>query len=536
MRRSWRRCWKQGWKEYARTLVVIGLLLLLSLGTAGCSMWPLNEHRPGASTSGRGEDPAQTEGLEEKTEMDNKEKQELDKNQTESATSAPDTDAAEAAAFTGVIRVDASTTRQTMDGFGTSGCWWAQEVGTWEEPVRNQVTRWLFDQEDGIGLTLYRFNVGAGDVNEAKDPWRRVETFETAPGVYDWTRDAGSVTMLRMAVAAGVQEVVFFANSPPGRMLQNGRTTGDDRGESNLIPGMESDFARYLLDIAQHFAEKGIPVRHISPVNEPQWNWKLENGQEGCHYTPDGVLAVGRALLEELAKRGNPFDASLADSGKMFDEAYTIGLYETLATDAAFAGKLPHFAAHAYWSSELDKKLLAAKLRDLGNPLPLWQSEWCQMEGGSDFGMDPALVLARCVHEDLTILDCTSWQTWIAVTRYDYKDGLIHADTGNQTVTDMKRLWALGNWSRFVRPGSVRVDVPEMPQGLLASAWKRPDGSLAVVVVNESQTDLLTELHGIGSPSEAWETSDKHNLERVGSDLNNGYAFPARSITTLLVK
>ena len=122
------------------------------------------------------------------------------------------------------------------------------------------------------------------------------------------------------------------------------------------------------------------------------------------------------------------------------------------------------------------------------------------------------------------------------MTRYDYKDGLIHADTGNQTVTDMKRLWALGNWSRFVRPGSVRVDVPEMPQGLLASAWKRPDGSLAVVVVNESQTDLLTELHGIGSPSEAWETSDKHNLERVGSDLNNGYAFPARSITTLLVK
>ena len=99
----------------------------------------------------------------------------------------------------------------------------------------------------------------------------------------------------------------------------------------------------------------------------------------------------------------------------------------------------------------------------------------------------------------------------------------------------MKRLWALGNWSRFVRPGSVRLDVPDMPQDLLASAWQCPDGKMAIVVVTDSTEIRRVELPGIESPYEAWETSEAHNLECVGVGLAGGYAFPARSITTLLV-
>ena len=437
----------------------------------------------------------------------------------------------------GSIMIQREERHQTLEGFGTSGCWWSQDVGTWDAAVREQAADWLFDREKGIGLTQYRFNVGAGDINEAQDPWRRVEGFETAPGVYDYSRDAGSVAMLRLAVDRGVNDVLFFANSPPGRMLKNGKTTGDDKGESNLIPGMEAAFAQYLVDIALHFREEGIPVRHISPVNEPQWNWTLSsNGQEGCHYTPDGVIAVAKALLAELDRRGEGMTASLADSGKFWDKDYTLGLYKTFSTDEAFRGKLPHFAAHAYWSSELDKKLLATALRELGNPLPLWQSEWCQMEGGKDFGMDPALVLARCVHEDLTILDCTAWQTWIAVTRYDYKDGLLHADPATKTVTDMKRLWALGNWSRFVRPGHVRIGATSPTDNLLVSAWLSPqDGQTVLVVVNESTEVIAADLPE-ASGYTAWETSETKDLAQVSMGSGSSYAFPARSITTVVME
>jgi O-glycosyl hydrolase len=196
--------------------------------------------------------------------------------------------------------------------------------------------------------------------------------------------------------------------------------------------------------------------------------------------------------------------------------------------------ELPHFAVHAYWSDETDKKLVAGRLKELGKPLPLWQSEWCQMEGGHDPGMDPALVLARCVHEDLTILDCTAWQTWIAVSCYDYKDGLIHADLNTQSVTDMKRLWALGNYSRFLRPGSVRLGLSGVPDNLLASAWLLPDGARALVVINESHEPMRMDIQGLTGSFDVWETSKTHDLTRVGTALRDTCLFPARSITTLL--
>jgi len=445
----------------------------------------------------------------------------------------------------GAILLDSASRSQTMDGFGTSGCWWAQDVGTWDVSVKDRISDWLFDREKGIGLTQYRFNAGAGGLNEAKDPWRRVETFETAPGVYDWTKDAGSVDMMKRAVARGVDDVLIFANSPPGRMLKNGRTTGDDIGNPNLIPGMEDDFARYLVDIADHFKAEGIPVRHISPVNEPQWNWKLDNGQEGCHYEPKGVLEVGRALVLELKARKSSFTASLVDSGKMWDAKYTVDLYGKLAGDKELSAWLPHFAVHAYWSSEEDKRMLAAAIRNSGYDLPLWQSEWCQMEGGKDFGMESAMVLARCVHEDLTILDCTAWQTWIAVSRYDYKDGLVYVDTASKTAEDMKRLWALGNWSRFVRPGYIRIAAESPDENLLVSAWLSPmSDEVVLVVVNEGTNDISSNISSLpdsGTSSvpqtmTVWETSAAHNLEKVSEGNTDACMFPARSITTLVMR
>lgn len=432
----------------------------------------------------------------------------------------------------GAISINPNATHQTLEGFGTSGCWWSQDVGTWDESVREQISQWFFDREKGIGLTIYRFNVGAGGLNEAPDPWRRVETFATEDGGFDWSRDTGSVDMLRRAVAHGADNVVFFANSPPGSMLKNGRTTGDDEGGANLSEGKEDEFAAWLVDVALHFREEGIPVRYISPINEPQWNWKLSNGQEGCHYAPNQVMTVAKALLKELDARGEGMQASLAESGKMWDAAYTLGIYTMMATDPETKGRFPHFSVHAYWSSEQDKRLLASKLEEIGNPLPLWQSEWCQMESGRDTGMGPALVLARCVHEDLTILDCTSWQTWIGVTRYDYRDGLIEVDPSTKTASAMKRLWALGNWSRFVRPGAVRIEAESPSEGLLLDAWRGTDGRITLVAANETDAEIaagLPENKGFA----AWETSDAHDLEPVFSGEGATYRFPPKSVTTL---
>lgn len=78
---------------------------------------------------------------------------------------------------------------QTMDYFGASDCWSMQFIGLWPQEKQNQVADWLFSTENhengqpkGIGLSLWRFNVGAGSAEQGEasqiaSPWMRTECF-----------------------------------------------------------------------------------------------------------------------------------------------------------------------------------------------------------------------------------------------------------------------------------------------------------------------------------------------------------------------
>ena len=219
-----------------------------------------------------------------------------------------------------VVRLDQP--RQTIEGFGASGCWWAQDVGNWPEATRRQVGVWLFDRASGIGLTIYRHNLGAGSQDDPaiQHPLRRAESFIGAGGDLDWSRDAAAMRLLREFVAAGATRVVLFAVSPPIGLTKNGRAYGahpsDGSKASNLTPGREADFAHYLGAVVTQFVqEKHLPVSGLSPINEPEWGWD-EPKQEGCHYAPDQAVRILKATDAELGTtltgscvnyRQNPF-------------------------------------------------------------------------------------------------------------------------------------------------------------------------------------------------------------------------------------
>ena len=123
---------------------------------------------------------------------------------------------------------------QTVEGFGASGAWWAQIVGNWthEDPVsgksvRDRISELLFSKTEGIGLNIYRYNIGGGSKHSGRgtfsQPARATECFETAPGEYDWSRDSAAVYMLRRAVDDGADNVIFFVNSPIERLTNNTR-------------------------------------------------------------------------------------------------------------------------------------------------------------------------------------------------------------------------------------------------------------------------------------------------------------------------
>ena len=71
-----------------------------------------------------------------------------------------------------------------------------------------------------------------------------------AEGKYDWTRQAPERWFLAAAMTRGVSLFLAFVNSPPGRMTRTGITYGQPGSDTtNLKPGFEGQYARYLVDI-----------------------------------------------------------------------------------------------------------------------------------------------------------------------------------------------------------------------------------------------------------------------------------------------
>jgi len=441
------------------------------------------------------------------------------------------------AANTTTIEVHRSVRHQTIERFGASGAWWAQHVGGWEDEARDQVVRLLFDRDAGAGLSLYRYNIGAGDGEHIGDPWRRTETCEVAPGRYDWSRDANAVWMLKAARDAGVESFVAFANSPPARMTESGKTSGGVYGRSNLRTDMHDEFARYLVDVTRHLRDiEGVPVGLISPINEPLWEWE-ENGQEGCHYTAKECVAVTKALLRAIEDAGLEVGVDVIEAPLWRGAA---NLYVgPLMRDPEIADAVHHFSIHSYWSTREEKEAEVALIRRRFPELRLWMSEWTEMKGGRDYGMDSALVMANVMHDDLTVASVTSWQYWIAVSRYDFRDGLIYVDEDTRAVHETKRLWTMASYSRFIPAGHVRIDVDVHHPEVRASAYVSPDDDETVVVaINNGADAAPVSIAGVSDAATAtvYETSDAHSLTRVyAGSPPAGIVLPGQSVSTVVL-
>lgn len=468
--------------------------------------------------------------------------------------------------------VDESITYQTMESFGTSGAWWSQYVGGFTKDAngtggstREDIATLLFDREKGIGLTCYRYNLGAGSVESKNgtfwDYHRRAQCFETEPGVYDFGRDANAVWFLKRVSELGAEEVVLFCNSPLVRLTENGMAHMTEGGSrTNIVPENYPEWAKYCMDVAEHFVEEGIPVRFISPINEPQWDWY--NGQEGCHYAKTDVAKVYVAFLDELEKRPDLKDVKLSgpESGEWKGDA--VGYTSAILNTARLREHFDTIDNHSYWSDAQDKKSFKNWMEVHYPEVKIRTSEWCEMVNGSDFTMDSAIHIAQEIAEDLRILEVVSWQNWVAVAPGGYRDGLIYIDESSQKYRPLKRLWSYGNYSRYIRPGYVRVDIQagdSEQEKMLPTAFTGTNDSgeqeLVMVFINDKTKDgkapdektgkdeyadqgfVLEGVAGYGRIA-MYVTSEDYDLEctmEEAFDPSKPVTIPGGSVTTVVL-
>ena len=405
------------------------------------------------------------------------------------------------------VTVDLQQEFQTIHSFGASDCWSAKFIGNWrDEAKKNRIADLLFSldtvasgQPKGIGLSLWRMNIGAGsyeqgDSSHITDVWRREECFQDSLGHYDWTKQAGNQWFLQAARQRGVRYTLGFTNSAPVHMTRNGKAFSAGSRAFNLKPTAMDSFAGFLTTVADHFK-----FDYLSPINEPQWNWTADKqgraNQEGSPAENADIAAVTRSLSTKLAAkraRTTVISGEAAQLDHLYEKAESGRgnqlTYFFASNKTPSVIKLPNvepvWTYHSYFTTCPDSLLVAVRqkvaqhVKSVGSPM-LWQSEFgvlgdiCGRYNGSprNTGIDYGLYVAKVLHNDLTIANVTSWQWWLAINPYDYSDGLVYVngpdgayknhDNARQDgqVVDSKQLWAFGNYARFVRPGMKRVAV-----------------------------------------------------------------------------
>jgi O-glycosyl hydrolase len=192
------------------------------------------------------------------------------------------------------LNINANQLYQEFYGFGASDAWSCQFVGkNWPLEKREQIADWLFSKEldedknpKGIGLDIWRFNIGAGSASQGvgsgiQDEWRRAESFLTQAGEFEPAGQLGQRWFLKAAKERGVDQFIAFSNSPPVNFTKNGKAYSSNSSSYNLKTEFYKEFASFLADVVQYLAaEDEIDVDYLSPFNEPQWDW-TSGGQEG---------------------------------------------------------------------------------------------------------------------------------------------------------------------------------------------------------------------------------------------------------------
>lgn len=257
-----------------------------------------------------------------------------------------------------------------------------------------------------------------------------------------------------------------------------------------------------------------------------------------------------------------------ANSGNQLNDFYN-------PSSTNYIGNVPNmenlFSMHSYYSTCPDvslinnrKDALAAK-NQVAPSLRLWQSEFgilgdiCGVYNGypKNTGIDYGLYVAKVIHSDLAIGNVSAWQWWLAVDAYNYSDGLVYVNDPSGgydleamktdgIVSDSKQLWCMGNFSRFVRPGMVRItaslstvadDLTAASTQMITAYNDKANRKLVLVIINVETTSkkfaLDPSLVLQNNKVTSYTTNLTNNLTK--SVINsNGVVFPAKSVVTII--
>ncbi|MGO8837671.1 MAG: carbohydrate binding domain-containing protein [Limisphaerales bacterium] len=417
----------------------------------------------------------------------------------------------------GSCTVDWTNVFQHIDGFGASSAW----DGSW---TTNQADMFFSTNSgtgtsvdgttnfafNGIGLSLLRNHIAPTGTPLASDtPY----TWETT--IMQWAQARGAqVWSTPWTPAAGFKSTNDVYDSD---YATNALWGGSFWGGTATNLAYASQLANYVADMKNIY---GVYLYAISIQNEPNVDITT---YEACQWTGAQIHDFVTNLYNALVAKG------VGSTKIMIAESawWSFDLTSASMNDATSSNAVGILAAHAYGSS-------ASPVNSYGKPL--WETEVSTFDS-FDGSISNGLYWANQIHSFLTIAQVNAWHYW-----------WLAPCTDNESLTDSngvpaKRMYVLGQYSRFVRPGFYRIGAANNGNTSV-SAYKDPDsGGFAIVAINSNSWDFVQtfNLRGFTATNVTpWITSSSLSLSNQPAvNITNAtfaYTLPAMSVVTFVGK
>ncbi|HYQ01879.1 MAG TPA: glycoside hydrolase family 30 beta sandwich domain-containing protein [Polyangiaceae bacterium] len=395
------------------------------------------------------------------------------------------------------VTVSLSSLQQKISGFGISSAW-SGSFANASDPD------YLWSTTKGAGLTLLRIRYGDG---------LAIAKSAAQNGVTVWMTVWGT-----------------GANGSPGgpNTTSQNNPNGCTNGASPVLTNLQAE-ADTISAWITNAKSQGVPIYALSPANEPD----SCGINQTASYSPAQLATWIDTLAPAMAKIGVKIMAPETQNGYGFPSYFTAIQKDATAWDAVSI-----FASHEYGLAPPVQPAIAAAGKEY------WQTEvdvGTAKDDPSGDGITSALLMAKAIHTDLTKDNLNAWLLWWLYE--NGKTGGCLYDTGSKVWT--KRLWVLGNFSRFVRPGYMRVSTSgTVPSGVLLTAYKNPsDGTVVLVAINNNAAATPVSLYLSGAvPCSVtpWVTSATDNLASKSpltiSNARFSATLDAQSVTTFVGK
>jgi glucosylceramidase len=421
------------------------------------------------------------------------------------------------------LKVDASKTYQTLIGIGGSFTESGASVLAELSAQKQAEVMLAYFSPDGAHISLTRTHIASCDFS------LKNYTYAPVPGDTEleyFSIEPDRTYLLPMIKAAQAVDGADFEILASPWTAPPWMKTNNDWNGGELRPEHYPTFAQYIVKYIQAYEKEGIPIRGLTPVNEPLGN---DSNWESLHFNPEQMRRyIADHLGPALAEADLDVPLWIYDQNR---EDIMLDWADTIYGDAKASAFVRGMAVHWYQSTIdvggefLDlvhqkypaKEILHSEgcIDALGDDEPIgsWmEDDWYWRPEATDWGKfwaseedkknhPPYRPFYRYARDLIGGLNhhLVGWIDWNMVL--NTRGGPNHArnfclapvlvDSGHDRVYFTPLYYAIAHVSKFIRPGAQRIGLTGHDDSFMATAFKNPDGTIAVVLVNLTEEDII---------------------------------------------